>query len=168
MRLKTRYFIFILLLILPALSRADFYGVAHRVIDGDTVDVLQSNGQVVRVRLAFIDAPESNQAWGAVATTALKILIEGQTIRVLEHSSTQERIPRILGVIYLGNENINLLMVRNGLAWAYRYKGRALQPEYEMIESEAKSAHLGLWIDTSPLEPWHFRARQRQRQQQHR
>lgn len=50
----------------PALCLADFSGRIVRVIDGDTVQVLTS-GEMVRVRLNGIDAPESSQPFGQKA-----------------------------------------------------------------------------------------------------
>lgn len=54
---------------------------------------------------------------------------------------------RILGVVFLKGKNINLEMVRVGLAEVYRGKspmGLDLEP-YRKVEEEARKAKRGMW-----------------------
>ena len=58
-----------------------------------------------------------------------------------------DRYNRILGVIYLDGKNINLEMVKVGLAEVYRGnppKGLDIEP-YWKAEKEAKTAMRGMW-----------------------
>ena len=57
-----------------------------RVIDGDTIYVLDSNNQRKKVRFWGIDAPELTQRDGAQSGRFLATLIGGQpiTIKILE------------------------------------------------------------------------------------
>jgi len=57
------------------------------------------------------------------------------------------RCGRILGVIYLNGKNINLEMVKGGLAEVYRGKpprGFNIEP-YRRAETEARRARRGMW-----------------------
>lgn len=45
-------------------SHADIRGRVVRILDGDTLEVLQQNGELTRVRLNGIDAPEKAQPFG--------------------------------------------------------------------------------------------------------
>ena len=44
--------------------RADFTAKVQRVVDGDTVHVINKAGEKFKVRLTGIDAPEKNQPFG--------------------------------------------------------------------------------------------------------
>ena len=52
-----------------------------RVKDGDSL-VVQSGGQEVEVRLAYIDAPEFDQAHGKKAGAVLRSLVGGRRVRL--------------------------------------------------------------------------------------
>ncbi|EOE5642186.1 thermonuclease family protein [Klebsiella pneumoniae] len=49
----------------------------------------------------------------------------------------QDVYGRMLGTIYLNNNDVNAIMVANGMAWAYRYQGRLIVPEYGPLEQNA-------------------------------
>ena len=89
-----------------------------RVSDGDTIWVTDALGKH-KVRMNRIDAPESDQPFGKEATAHLKALIGGKTVRVTYESTDQ--YGRILGIIYLGETDINLQMVKDGCAWHYKH-----------------------------------------------
>ncbi len=124
-------------------ARATLSGVA-RVVDGDTLDI---DGR--RVRLEGIDAPESAQTcgrrlfgtWdcGKASTKELKRLIAGHELSC-ENRGT-DRYGRMLGVCFIGGEDINALMVREGLAWAFVRYSRS----YVAEEAAARAHHLGVW-----------------------
>jgi endonuclease YncB( thermonuclease family) len=89
-----------------------------RVIDGDTVVVLDARMEQHRVRLAGIDAPERDQPFGTKSKQYLADLVAGKQITVDWH--TLDRYHRIVGNIILGGQDVNLAMVTGGLAWWYR------------------------------------------------
>lgn len=69
--------------------------------------------------------------------------------------SGKDQYGRNIGEIFLGNTNINKVMVSNGFAWAY--KEYVTDPEYNALESNARNNRLGLWIEPNPLYPSIFR-----------
>lgn len=50
----------ILLIALPLSVLADIEGKVVRILDGDTLDVLQEGNKISRIRLEGIDAPENH------------------------------------------------------------------------------------------------------------
>ena len=89
-------------------------GKVTRVSDGDTIWV-HAGLLRYKVRLNCIDAPESNQPYGKESAAHQKPLIFGKEVRV-EYETT-DRYGRILGIVFLGDTDINLQMVRDGCAW---------------------------------------------------
>ena len=109
----------------------------------------------VHVRLYGIDAPESKQAFGQKAKQAMIQLVANQVVSIQDHG--QDVYGRMLGTIYLNNNDVNAIMVANGMAWAYRYQGRLIVPEYGPLEQNARNEGKGLWSDPHAIEPRQWR-----------
>ena len=105
------------------------------IIDGDTIDVDIDLGFDIsinkRVRLAGIDTPESRtkdaneKKYGLEAKDWLKQQLKDKsvdTIRIkTEKPDSTEKYGRILGWLYLDNDNISIneKMINQGYAWSY-------------------------------------------------
>ena len=123
------------------------------VHDGDTVTVLRG-GEQVKVRLACIDAPERGQAFGSRSRERLAELVmrRAVTLEVIDH----DQYGRTVAHLQCDGVDVNLEMVRAGLAWHYRYhcpNDTALAA----AEAEARKAQRGLWADARPEAPWDWR-----------
>ncbi len=107
---------------------------------------------MVTVSLAGIDAPETSkgkrqpgQPYSRKAKKHLAGLVLNKVADIKSYGF--DRYDRMLGVIYLDGQNINLEMVKAGLAEAYRGKA----PEgfdttiYLEAEAEAREAKRGMW-----------------------
>lgn len=131
-------------------------GRVSNVTDGDTIKVELSSGPI-SVRLGSIDAPESKQDGGAEAAKALsgRVLQKEVALEVI----TQDRYERLVAVVYLGDENINEWMVKQGHAWVYREYAK--DPNYCVLEIAARSIKRGLWADPPWIAPWEWRRWQR-------
>lgn len=138
----------------PVARNERFTGIA-RVIDGDTLDV-----GTTRVRLEGIDAPESaqschrqvigNWACGQAATNFLRSLVEGRAIECQNRGP--DKYGRTLAICFLGEQDINAALVREGLAWAFvRYS-----TTYVALEQEARAAGRGIWA-TENTPAWDYR-----------
>lgn len=143
-----------LLFALPPLAQADFSGRVVRVIDGDTLSVLSGN-EMYRVRLNGIDAPESKQAYGQRSKQSLIKLAAQKNVLVV--SNKQDRYGRFLGTVMNGNLNINAEQVKAGMAWAYRFHGKATDMNMLVLEKSARLSGVGLWTEPNPVEPWKWR-----------
>ena len=125
------------------------------VIDGDTFEI-----QGKRVRLHGIDAPESNQICkdkneqnyrcGSAATQRLTELIGWRAV-TCEIRDT-DRYGRWVAICSINKQDINRLLVREGLALAYRKYSRA----YLQVEKEARKSRAGLWQGKF-IKPWDWR-----------
>ena len=118
--------------------------------DGDTVRVTSQQGEKVTIRLACIDAPETSQGTsGKWSTQTLKGLIQGKSISL--KPQVKDRYGRTVAEIYVGTRNINLQMVRQGAAYAYRkYLKQCDRDAYLQAESIANKEKLGVWGPYKP------------------
>lgn len=136
-------------------GRAGIVGFA-KVVDGDTIVVND-----MRIRLEGIDAPEAGQsckrrligwwACGTEATAALAKLIDGERVRCAPYGL--DKYSRTLGVCFLGEQDVNAWMVRQGHAWAFvKYS-----TSYVKEEADARAQGLGIWQgEATPA--WDYRA----------
>jgi endonuclease YncB( thermonuclease family) len=128
------------------------YGKVIGVTDGDTIKILEHR-EMLKVRLAEVDAPETGQAFGTQAKKALSDLVFGKEVRVIERD--QDRYGRMVGVVYVDNQSVNREMVRQGMAWVYRRY--ATEIAFFQLEEEAKAQKRGLWADPHAIPPWDYR-----------
>ncbi|NBB15832.1 nuclease [Caulobacter sp. SLTY] len=129
-----------------------------RVVDGDTVEV-ELDGEIVQVRLAEIDAPESNQAWGDRSEAVLTRLTLDKPVRI--EGRGRDRYGRLIGRIYVGDVDVSARMIEEGCAWAYR----AHLTDDRLLETEnkARRSRTGLWAQSSRdiVAPWDWRRGER-------
>lgn len=128
------------------------------IVDGDTIDVRLSHGQVVRLRLIGIDAPETLQPGTPVQCYALEAaakardLLEGQAV-LLEADPSQgewDEYGRLLRYVWFPDGRLyNLEMIAQGYAHEYTFeKPYKYQAEFLSVETRARTEGLGFW---SPL-----------------
>jgi len=142
-----------------ATGSAKLVGLAVRVIDGDTIDVVDEQHATSRVRLQGIDAPEKRQAFGDVSRQNLVSLVAGKTVQV--EWRKHDKYGRIIGKVFLDNRDVCLDQVKAGLAWHYKEyaseQSEIDQRVYAEAEQTARSQRLGLWHDPSQIQPSEFR-----------
>jgi endonuclease YncB( thermonuclease family) len=134
-------------------------GVVERVIDGDTYDVrLDRTGEKARVRLAWMDAPERAQPFGAGATHwAETSLLGRRVVLTIQNVDPHGRMVAQLSVDGEGHVwDVGATLARSGLGW--------LDPRYgddrESLREDqdrAKSEGIGLWAQPNPMPPWDWR-----------
>ena len=112
-----------------------------------------------KIRLHGIDAPEKKQAFGNASRKFLSGLVANREVRVT--CSKRDRYGRIVGIVFLDGRDVNLEMLKAGLAW--HYKKYDSTPAYAQAEAEARAAKRGLWQDKSPIEPESFRKAKREK-----
>jgi len=125
--------------------------------DGDTIRVRQGNGAFT-VRLACIDAPESAQSpYGVAARRYLQQRLRiGQEVTL--QPKTIDRYGRTVAEV-ISDININLVMVEDGQAFAYRrYLAACDAREYLEAEYRASRHRYGVWqVEGGITRPWDFR-----------
>jgi len=150
-------------------------GIVTQVSDGDTVKLETAEGTELKIRLYGIDAPEMEkinrrtgtvskpgQPYGEEAYKALKSKMLDSRVKV--EIMAIDRYKRMVGIVHIDSKNINLEMVKEGWAWAYRqYLDRPYASEYLDAEREARTKRLSLWQQPNPQPPWEFRKLMRSR-----
>ena len=130
-------------------------GEVIRVLDGDTVELLDTSKNTYRIRLANIDAPEKSQSFSEVSRQALASFVFRKPKTV--HKQGVDRYGRVIGVLVVDGVNVNAQMVHQGLAWVYtQYNKDSTLVE---LQQDAKARKAGLWTDPDPIAPWDYRAR---------
>lgn len=125
-----------------------------RIIDGDTVEVFRGS-EKVKIRLYGIDAPERAQDYGNSATRALQEALKPyDEIDVVIRD--KDRYGRVVGEIFAGGSNINLIMLLEGHCWHYERYSK--DKHYKRAQLLAKKENLGLWRYPNPIPPWEFRS----------
>ena len=126
-------------------------GVVTSVHDGDTITV---GGE--SIRLASIDAPELDQAFGPSSRANLAAMVLGQSVTVT-YAQT-DRYDRVVGTVFKSDcSQVNLNQVAAGAAWyyeAYQCEIDIRQRQaYAAAHASARTAKKGLW-STTAVAPW--------------
>jgi endonuclease YncB( thermonuclease family) len=116
------------------------------VIDGDTIAL--GNGR--RVRLLQIDAPEMDECHTQAATALLSRLLGPGTRVALESDpglDDEDRYGRLLRYVFLGERNVNLVLVKRGAASVWFYRGERGRHAGALLRAarRASAAERGLW-----------------------
>ena len=163
-----------LLLASPSFAREPIRtvtGAVTKVSDGDTIHVTTPEKTKLTVRLYGMDAPETpkinqrtahinkpGQPYGEKSWMALDAKIMGKQVRL--DIIDIDRYKRMVGVIWIGNRNINLEMVKEGYAEAYlEYLKEPYRAQFIQAEKEARSAKRGIWSLSGYERPSDFRRR---------
>lgn len=127
-----------------------------RVIDGDTIDVLEGN-EVVRVRLIGVDTPEvvdprkPVQCFGKEASTRTRALLVSGLVQLVSDDTqgTYDKYQRRLAYVFTPDgTHLNLELIRGGYAHEYTYRTPySYQAKFKQAEREAREAKRGLWAD---------------------
>ena len=95
--------------------------VVSRVVDGDTVEIASG----AHVRIIGIDTPERGDCGYDEATAALRRMVEGREVELVDPASVQDRdtYDRLLRFVDVAGRDTGLAQVRAGWATA-RYDSR--------------------------------------------
>lgn len=129
------------------------------ISDGDTVTLLDANKRQYKIRLTGIDAPEKKMPFGQRSREHLSDLIFSKDVQV--ETEKLDRYGRTLGKVLLDRNDINLAMIKAGLAWHYKTyqkdQSRSDRLLYAHAEEQARQQRIGLWRDPNPTPPWEWR-----------
>lgn len=132
-------------------------GIVTCVTDGDTLWIRPSDTPLhsapKKIRIAGIDAPEICQLYGTQSRAALKKLVASKPVMV--QSKWVDDYGRDVAKITINNKDIGAWMVRRGHAWSYHYRHSA--GPYRVEEEAAMQSRLGLFADSTAVEPKFFR-----------
>lgn len=135
----------------PDLHQGVFF--VTRVVDGDTIDVRDSEGTIERVRFIGIDTPETvderkpMQCYGPEASTRMKELLEGESVE-LSRKPEEDRddYNRLLRYVFLREEDIGAQMIEEGFARSVCIPfPHPKCEEYAALEKSARAEKRGRW-----------------------
>ena len=146
-------------------------GTVTKVSDGDSIQITTTEQTKLKVRLYGIDAPETpkinnrtgqinkpGQPHGEESWKALENKVMGKQVRL--DILDIDKYRRMVGMIWLGDRNINLEMVREGFAEAFiEYLKPPYRAHFLDAERDAKSARHGIWSLPDYERPRAFRKR---------
>lgn len=124
-----------------------------RIIDGDTIVVLNNSNEQIKVRLEGIDCPESGQDFGTQAKKLTSDLCFGKQVKVIQ--SGTDRYGRVLAFIYVRDVCVNKELLKQGMAWHYKKYNQ--DDNLAQIEYTARNNKSGLWGLKGPIAPWEWR-----------
>src|SRR4051812_42180107 len=127
-----------------------------RIVDGDTVDVVDDTRGRLRIRVLGIDSPEVHKpgysvgCWGPQATEFARTTLAGQRVSVITDPTQDlhDRYGRTLSYLDKpGGWDFSVEAARAGAARAYMYGHHPAvrTPQIEAAETEARQAGRGLW-----------------------
>lgn len=156
MVLRWTTWIFLSLLAACAPVASDWLdGTVVGVSDGDTLTLLTTGDQRVKIRLGQIDAPEGSQPWGDQSRQALTQMVFQREVRV--QVTDIDSYGRTVGGVFLGDLDVNAEMVRSGEAWVYRRY--VTDKQLFVLEDQARAGGRGLWSlsEAQRIPPWQWR-----------
>jgi micrococcal nuclease len=125
-------------------------------VDGDTLRVRLSTGDLAYVRLVGIDTPEDVRPGtpvecGAIAAAAsMRQLATEGAAAILKGDSvadTVDRYGRTLAHAFIGRRQLELAQLRRGWAEVYRFGGQRFDglSRFESSQDSARRARRGVW-----------------------
>lgn len=130
-----------------------------KVSDGDTINIQKVEngkfvGEILRIRMYGMDAPEKTQDYGSESRQALEKLVAGKNLSV--EVKNKDRYGRTVAIIYADGKNVNEEMVKMGNAWWYQEYAKK-DAQFEEYQENAKQKKLGLFSRKGYTEPWNYR-----------
>ena len=148
-----------------SISKQAYTGRVSSVSDGDTLHVTDSDGLKHKIRLAYIDAPELQQAYGTRSHQNLKRAADGENVNVTVFEL--DRYGREVAQVRMDGEDLNLMQIRDGAAWHYNAYAAKKQKKtdyaaYAAAQENARQSRNGLWNGLHPQAAWDYRREQRE------
>ena len=130
-----------------------------KVSDGDTINIQKVEngkfvGEILRIRMYGMDAPEKTQDYGSESRQALEKLVAGKNLSV--EVKNKDRYGRTVAIIYADGKNVNEEMVKTGNAWWHQEYAKK-DAQFEEYQENAKQKKLGLFSRKGYTEPWNYR-----------
>lgn len=154
-----------------------FDGLVVGVSEGDRITV-NHRGKELMVQLYGVAAPQTvkmdkytgwyktGQPYAEDAFRALSTKVLHQVVRVEVRGTLVKKgdanSTLAVAIVSVEGRNVNLEMLSEGWVWVYRkYLDRTDLPAYLSAERQARARKNGLWIQESPVPPWHFQPKLR-------
>lgn len=151
-------------------TESQTWGTVRAVPDAANVVVVTPDLARYDVRLLGVEPPEpprparpgvaatEGQPFGPEAAAYVRDLLLNKQVQLDAYG--RDRSGRTLAVVWLGDINVNLTLVKEGLAWVSpNLPVTRVRVELEVAERQARVGKYGLWALPNPEPPWEFRRR---------
>ena len=156
-------FLIISLIMPPAITGTPLQtikGFVSRVFDGNNIIVKTRDRKTLKVCLYGTDAPELNkinrktrriikpgQPFASEAKSFLSSMVFGKDVRMEVMEIEMDRHKRLVSIVWVGEKNVNLEMVKAGMAEAYvdYLEDQQFRHQFLEAEAEAKAKQRGIW-----------------------
>ena len=139
--------------VMPRVSAPVLSGKVMKVIDGDSILVLNQYRKSVTVQLRGVDAPELAQKYGETSLEQLRERIEGKIVTL--QLDAPDEFSRLTAEVLLAGESINVWLIRTGCGW-HNWKFDS-DPAKAIAEKRARGDRVGLWAADDPIAPWEWK-----------
>jgi micrococcal nuclease len=119
-------------------------GVVKRVIDGDTIELEDGTS----IRLVGVNTPEPKDSYYQEAKKFTEKLVGGKKVTFQYDAYTSDRFGRVLAYVFIGDKNLSVELVKNGLAKVAIYEDRRkliYQDQLLQAELTAQGKKQGIW-----------------------
>jgi endonuclease YncB( thermonuclease family) len=153
-------------------AESRLWGTVRAVRDGTNLVVATPELAQYDVRLLGVELPEPprpegsstpaspGQPFGQQAAAYVRDLLVDKQVRLDVYG--KDRSGRALAVVWLGDIDVNLTLVKEGLAWVSPSLSiPRVRIGLEVAERQAQVGKYGLWALPDPEPPWEFRKRHR-------
>jgi endonuclease YncB( thermonuclease family) len=150
-------------------AEARVWGTVSAVTTGTQITVMSPDQGQLQVRLFGVDLPEpprtgasgaviEGQPYGRQAADYVRELLLGRQVQL--ESYGKDRTGRLQSVVWLGEINVNLTLVKEGFAWVDpSLTVTNVRAPLEVAERQARVGKYGLWSLPDPEPPWEYRKR---------
>ena len=153
-------------------SESRLWGTVRSVRDGTNLVVVTPELVRYDIRLLGVEPPEPpregrngtpaspGQPFGPQAAAYVRDFLVDKQVRLDVYGN--DRSGRTLAVVWLGDIDVNLTLVKEGLAWVSPSLDiPKVRIGLEVAERQAQVGKYGLWALPNPEPPWEFRKRHR-------
>ena len=151
------------------LTEARLWGTVRMVQHGVQLTVVSPDRGPMEVKLLGVELPEpprpgsageleEGQPFGTQAFAYLRDLALERQVQLVTYG--KDRMGRLLSVVWLGDINLNVALVKEGLAWVDpSLTITAARAPLDVAERQARVGKYGLWALPNPEPPWEYRRR---------
>ena len=142
-----------------AANLPEYEVISGSVHDGDTLRVRSSDGQVLKIRFACVDAPELKQPLGEESRNHLRSMINEANGRVKVKVIDTDRYGRSVAEMWTKSGLLQSRMAAAGMAFAYDQYSKNC-PHWDAVKSSEKAASelkVGVWRSSNFERPWNYR-----------
>lgn len=120
------------------------------VVDGDTLEVRLTDGDVERLRLVGINTPEGGECLAEEAARRLTALVGARRVRLVRDVSDRDQYGRLLRHVLVDGRSAGEVLVTEGLAFSRAYPpDTGQQAVLDAAQARAQAATVGLWAPDS-------------------